>query len=249
MRRFQQAFAAAVLGDAAGPLRALAQQPAFALYRNTVLKGCVDALRANFPAVARLVGEEWFGDAALAYARAHPPADGRLLAYGDANFGAWLCEIPTAAQLPYLEGVAALDALWRAAHAAADAPVLPADALAADAPEELAARCLLPHPATRWAWFDSQPVVRIWMRNRTALHDDAPLPWEGDGLLLTRPQGEVQWQLLPRAGCALLAACAAGAPLGEAAQLALDTDPDADLAVLLAQLLRAGAFTTLEMEH
>ena len=41
-----------------GLAHGLAAQPAFAVYRNTVMKGCVDALEANFPTVARLVGEE-----------------------------------------------------------------------------------------------------------------------------------------------------------------------------------------------
>ena len=29
---------------------------AFAVYRNTVLKGCIDALQANYPTVGQLVG-------------------------------------------------------------------------------------------------------------------------------------------------------------------------------------------------
>ena len=33
-------------------------QPAFAVYRNTVMKACIDALQANYPAVTRLVSEE-----------------------------------------------------------------------------------------------------------------------------------------------------------------------------------------------
>lgn len=56
---FQDAFVAALTGapdSAAGEVAALVGQPGFAVYRNTLAKGCVDALRANFPAVERLVG-------------------------------------------------------------------------------------------------------------------------------------------------------------------------------------------------
>jgi hypothetical protein len=61
--------------------------------------------------------------------------------------------------------------------------------------------------------------------------------------LLTRTDGGVTWQPLSRPGCALLDACAAASPLAEAAQHALAHDPATDLAQVLQQLLRAGAFT------
>ena len=86
---FQDAFAKSLFAPehAAHPLvSSIAQQPAFAVYRNTVLKGCVDALEANFPAVLRLVGADWFRSATLDFVRLHPPVDARLLAYGDGAF-------------------------------------------------------------------------------------------------------------------------------------------------------------------
>jgi len=244
---FHESMARALLappGDCEDAVAGLAAQPAFAVYRNTVAKGCTDALAANFPAMLRLVGEDWFRAVAVAYARQFPPQDARLLGYGDEGFGAFAQAVPTAAALPYLEGVARLDTLWRAAHVAADAPVLPAGALATLAPQALAACRLVPHPAARWAWFADQPVPGIWMRNRADWSDDGDIAWRGEGVLLTRADGEVAWQLLPQAGCALLDACAAGQPLGSAAEHALARDPDADLAQVLRLLLRAGAFTS-----
>jgi hypothetical protein len=252
MNGFHESFAQALLtppGADPGLLAALVEQPAFAVYRNTVAKGCADALAANFPTVLRVVGEDWFRDVAVDYARRHPPRDVRLLAYGDEGFGAFLQAVPTAAALPWLEGVARLDTLWRAAHVAADAPVLPAGALAALDAQALAACRLLPHPATRWAWFDQQPVPGIWMREREHGPAQDDLAWRGEGLLLVRPEGEVAWQPLPQAGCVLLDACAAGLPLGVAAEQALARDPHADLAQALQQLLRSGAFTSLAKDE
>lgn len=257
MSRFHDAFARALFApadDADASVADLAAQPAFAVYRNTVMKGCIDALEANFPAVARLVGRDWFRAAAAQYVRTHPPIDGSLLTYGDADFAAFLQSLPSAAELAYLGGVALLDSFWRAAHVAADAPVLDAAALAADTPAALAARVLRPHPATRWAWFDAAPVASIWSCNRTG--EEArlrELAWQGEGLLLTREQGAVRWEPLSRGGCALLDASARGFALGEAAEEALHIDRAADLASLLQQLLRAGAFassaTTLQGAH
>lgn len=245
----QQAFADALFGRAGrghADVDAWAAQPAFAVYRNTVMKACIDALAANFPAVQRLVGEDWFRAAAALHVADEPPRDGRLLVYG-AGFPDFLARFEPAASLPYLPGVARLDVLWREAHAAADADVLAPDALAGLPPEALGTLRLQPHPAARWVCFDAHPVFAIWQRNRdtTEADVDAPLDWQGDGGLLTRPLDAVHAEPLCHGGCALLDACAAGATLGEAAEGALAARPDTDLASVLAQLLRAGVFLPL----
>jgi hypothetical protein len=245
LAQFQGAFAKALFapqGITDPVVQQLASQPAFAVYRNTVMKSCIDALDANFPAVARLVGSEWFRAAAALHVAAEPPHDGRLMNYGR-GFAEFLQCFEPAAELPYLPGVARLDALWCEAHAALDAPVLDAAWLARCAPELLATLVLNPHPAARWAWFDEQPVYSIWARNRSPADDEEELVWQGEGALLTRPADTVVWRAITRAGCAFLDACAAGLRLAEAAERALAADPDADLAALLESLLRAGAFT------
>ncbi|MEJ7686528.1 MAG: DNA-binding domain-containing protein [Variovorax sp.] len=243
---FQSAFAAALFGadEAADPgMQRLAAQPAFAVYRNTVMKGCIDALEANFPAVVRLVGRDWFRAAAALYAAAEPPQDGRLLHYG-ARFAAFLQDFAPAAELTYLPGVAQLDALWCDAHAASNAA--PADAawLAQRPAEQLGQLVLMPHPAARWIWFADQPVFTIWQRNRAGEDASAEeIPWQGEGALITRPADAVTWHPIGRAHCAFLDACNDRLPLAEAADRALAAEPGIDLAVLLECLLRAGAFT------
>ena len=216
---FQQALAQALFApqDATDPrVRHLTAQPAFAVYRNTVMKGCIDALEANFPAVAKLVGSEWFRAAAALHVAVDPPRDGRLLNYGE-GFADFLQSFEPAAELPYLAGVARLDALWRDAHAAADAPPLDAAWLARHEAQRLAALVLQPHPAARWAWFAEQPIYSIWSRNRGAADDDGEIVWQGEGALLTRPADVVTWRPIDAAGCAFLDACAQGLPLAEAA--------------------------------
>ena len=226
-------------------LRRLANQPGFAVYRNTVLKGCIDALQANYPAVLRLVGEEWFRAVAALYAQAQPPRDARLLGYG-ADFPDFLRDFAPAADWPYLSGVARLDRCWTEAHMAADATALAPAAIASLPLAQLGRLVLVPHPAARWCWFEGQPIYSIWRRNRNAQGNeesaDAALDWTGEGALLTRPAGEVRWRALDAAGCAFLQACAATCPLAQAADQALARQPGTDLAPLMASLLEAGAF-------
>ena len=249
--RFQAAFSAslrpdAANGDAAPEISALLAQPAFAVYRNTVMKGCIDALEANYPAIARLVGSEWFRAAAAIHVQAEPPRDGSLVTYG-AGFAPFLRQFEPAAELPYLGGVARLDRFWTEAHVAADAPPLAAEDVARVAPESLGALALLPHPAARWTWFDEQPIYSIWSRNRNATvmadGEDQELVWQGEGALLTRPESSVDWCRIGQAEVAFLDACAAGAVLADAAEVATSLPGDApDLSALFARLLRAGAF-------
>jgi Putative DNA-binding domain len=231
LAQFQDGFVQAIFST---------QNPAFLVYRNTVLKGCIDALQANYPAVGRLVGEEWLRAAAAIYARLDPPRVPMLLEYG-AGFANFLSHFEPAAELPYLPAVARLDRFWSESHAAADETPLPAQALGGIGPGHLGGMVLRPHAAARWAWFQV-PAFTIWSRNRVEAAgsvDLSDIEWRGEGALLTRPHDAVQWIGLDQAGCAFMDACAAGIPLAEAAE----SVPPEGIAGLLASLLAAGAFT------
>nr|WP_314629958.1 DNA-binding domain-containing protein [uncultured Noviherbaspirillum sp.] len=245
---FQDRFADALLagGDADGTPAA---QPGFAIHRNTVMKGWVDALAANYPSVLRLVGDAFFRTAALAYARTNPTADPRLWCYG-AGYADFLAAYAPASALAYLPGVARLDRYWTEAHGAARAPALDPGTLALLAPTRLAQCRLAPHPSARWAWFGGQPVYTLWRRNRETdgSEDGAAPDWQGEGALLLRPGANVTWRPLDATGCAFLDACAEGQPLGMAAAAALAANAHADIAALLAMLLQDGAFTATLIE-
>lgn len=246
---FQRDFAGALLDDPdRATLGPIAGQPGFAVYRNTVLSGCVDALAANYPTVAQLVGEPWFEAAAARFVRVHPPREGGLASYGE-GFAGFLAGFEPAQELPYLAGVASLDRVWTEAHLAADAPVLAAAALATLTPQELAGAMLLPHPSARWLTFAALPVYTIWRRHRDALPLDDDLIWQGESALVVRPGDVVRWRAIHAAGAAFLSACAQGLRFAEAAASveACDTaGPGAAIDAWLPGLVRAGAFTRVE---
>lgn len=242
---FQRDFAAALLADP-GEAGAIAAQPGFAVYRNTVLRGCIDALAANFPTVAQLVGVEAFEGAARAFALEHLPREGSLAGYGE-GFAVFLASFEPFRDLTYLADVARLDRAWTEAHLAADAPVLAASALAGLSPEALVDAVLVPHPAARWLTFAAQPAFTIWRRHREALPLDAELDWQGESGLLVRPADAVAWQALDSAGAEFLGACSRGLGFAEATALAGAADPTASVATWLPPLVAAGAFTRLEV--
>jgi Putative DNA-binding domain len=251
---YQDAFAAALLADAplasAPPAIAkLVRQPGFAVYRNTVMKGCIDALQANYPTIARLVGDEWFRAAAAVFVRQHLPTQPSLLHYGG-PFPAFLAAFEPAQAVPYLADVARVDRMWMESHAAPDAPPLAANRVAALTAAQMGRLTLRVHPAARWSWSDEWPIHSLWSRDRD---DDgassAPIAWSGEGVLITRPLGAVLVEPLSCGGVALLEACASGASIEAAAFAARDTEPGVDIAALIHQLLRAGAFSGLRPDN
>lgn len=266
LAQFQSVFAQALLWPQAASVAAtdplyttLVNQPGFAVYRNTVRRGCIDALQANFPAVLRVVGEDWFRAAAAEYLRDHWPAAPMLIDYGD-RFAEFLAEFAPARDLPYLPAVARLDRSFTESHLAADAPLLAAPQVVAavTAAGAFAGELrLVPHPAARWHWFDTTPALTLWQRNRDAAFGDAALDWRGEGALLTRPAGDVQVRPLTRAAATLLDTCAQGMTLEEAldraaahaavlsgkSAAARDTQINA-IGRLLPELVAAGAFTS-----
>lgn len=242
---FQDAFAAALQSDepdtSADWLRALAEQPGFAVYRNTAFKGCVDALRANFPTVERLVGADWMTAAAATYARHTPPSCPQLIDYGD-GFADFLQRFGPAQALPYLAEVARLDRLWLEVFTAAEQPRLMPRALRAMTPQQLAGLHLQPCVAARWHW-SGLPAFTLWRCNRDGAELPEPLIWQGEGTLICRWGGAVRWQALSQGGCAFLDACAQGLRLDAASAVALEAEPALDFNELLVALFAAGVFT------
>ena len=246
LSEFQDAFVGALYDRESAALAMLSAQPGFKVYRNTVMKGAVDALQANFPTVVRLVGSEWLQAAAAIHARQSPPSDSRLIHHG-AEFPAFLDQFEHARELPYLGNVARLDLLWTQCHAAADEPGIDVNQIAALAPEGLAELQLTPRAAARWSWFADQPVFSIWHHNREALPMPDPLQWQGEGALLVRSEGVVHWQPLDIGGCAFLDACASGQNLAQAAEHASNIQPSLDILDLLTRLVSADVFAATEL--
>jgi hypothetical protein len=213
----------------------------FAVYRNNVVVGLVDALQAAFPAVCRIVGEEFFRAMARVYVAAHPPASPILLDYGG-TFPDFVGHFEPAGSLPYLPDVARIERAWSEAYHARDADPIAPQALSAIPADRVPDLRLALHPSLRVVHSEF-PALTIWRMN---VADGVPAPVDleagGEDALVIRPAAEVEVRWMPAGGAEFIAALAEGGTLAAAATAALDADEGFDLATNLAELIRAGAF-------
>ncbi|AXK61669.1 DNA-binding domain-containing protein [Burkholderia sp. IDO3] len=212
----------------------------FAVYRNNVIAGLANALKAAFPATCRIVGDAFFAAMARAYASRHPPSSPVMLAYG-ADFATFVGRFEPAASLPYLGDVARLEHAWADAYHASEAVPLAPAALARIAPDRLPSISLVLHPSARVVR-SAFPVVSLWRMNvaggmPAAIDIDAG----GEDAFVVRPAADVEVRTLPPGAAAFIDALTAGARVIDAVDAALADARRFDLAGTLTALLDAGA--------
>src|SRR6516162_7905701 len=224
---------AATLGNALAPADRLS------IYRNTSRTALTNALRLNFPAVQRLVGEDFFAAAAESFIRCEPPCTAWLDFYGE-GFAEFLQSFEPAASLIYLPDVARLErAVGRAFHAVDAEPLEYSQLL--DIELSVQGRvCFTPHPSVSLV-FSPYPVDAIWCavlaRNDEALAA-IDLSSGAVRLLVERRVGEIEITRMAERRWKFAEALFAGRSLSAA--LAVADDPDAT--AWLAEHLAAGHF-------
>jgi putative DNA-binding protein len=219
------------------------------VYRNNITVSLIEALAAIYPAVQRITGVEFFRAMARSHIRATPPTSPLLFEYGH-GFPTYIERYEHAYAMPWLADTARVERAWLDAYHAADAEPLSAAMLRSVPTEHLADLVFAAHPATRIVR-SCFSVVTIFAANRGEApvgRIDASAP---EDALITRPDHDVVVRHLPPGGAIFLTSLVGGRSLGEAAALALDVSPDFDIALSIASLIEAGAFTTatLEKQH
>ncbi len=227
------AVCAEIVADGIEPAQRLA------VYRNGFASRLATALRLAYPAVQRLVGEDFFEGAARVFAFERPPRAAWLDEYG-AEFPDFLAGFPPAASLAYLPDVARLEwAVSGAAHAPDAEPLDPARLLELNELQRASVR-FVPHPALGLLRTDC-PADEIW--RAVLARDDAALgaidPAAGPAwLLVERREGEVAVSRMSEAAWRFTIELCAGRALCDALEAAGGVEAD----VLLAQHLAAGRF-------
>lgn len=216
----------------------------FAVYRNNVIVGLVDALQAAYPVVYRLVGAEFFRVMGTYFVRRDPPSSPVLLHYGE-SFPDFLGIFEPVAHLPWLPDVARLERARLEAYHAAEAK--PADLASID-PARFGQLCLTLHPSLRVA--TSRFAARtIWQANLAATPPAEIDPTGPEDTLLIRPDAQVLALPLAPGGAAFIAALQHGQPVMAAALEGISQNPRFDIAGTVSLLIANRAVTNLTVKE
>lgn len=221
----------------------LPQSRRFDVYRNNMMVSLIEALETTFPVVRRLVGADFFKAAAKTHIRRAPPRSPVLLLYGE-GFGDFLDGFPPAAGVPYLGDVARLEWARVKAYHAADAAPLGIDRLAGLPQDTLPDLRFTLHPSLSLI-ASRYPLASLWAATGGADPAAEVDMKRGEAVAVLRPALSVDVRLLPPGGHGFMARLAAGATLGEAAEVAAGSCADFDLAEHLQGLFQLGAVTAI----
>lgn len=211
----------------------------FAVYRNNVTVGLIEALRARFPVCERLVGEEFFQAMARVFVMANKPRSPLLMIFGD-EFPTFIAGFRPAAAVPYLADVAHLEVAWGQAYHAAEAAALDMGTLGSVQAGDLAGARIVLHPSTRIVR-SYHPIASIWLAHQSADTVAPPDEWQPEDVLVVRPDADVLMHRLPVGGYSFVSKLLDGICVGDAAEAGLSAAADFNLGGNLIGLFGTGA--------
>jgi hypothetical protein len=213
-----------------------------AVYKNNVYARLIEALAATYPAVARLVGEDFFRFAAREYVVSHPATQRTLIGYGD-GFADFLAAFEPAASVPYLPDVARLEHLYLEAYHAAEAEPLTRDRLEALVRDPSTERSVALHPSAR-LMSSRFPVSRIWEINvrEEPIEGRVSIAGDAEHLLIIRPRATVEVRRLSRGAFVAVSAMRKGRGYAEALDAGSSADAVTDLHEHLLSLAAGESF-------
>ncbi len=222
-----------------GAARAASPARRLGVYRSNVCANFLDSLHASFPAIWRLVGEDYFRQAAREYHRENPSRSGDLLHVGR-GFPAFLAKRHRTDQYQYLADVARLEWLCEESLLAAEHAALDFERLRGVAPSAYGALRFDVHPALRL--FESPfPALRIWEANVASDAEPEPIDLGAgaDCLAITRVELELAFHRLSRGEYSFLDSLRGGDDFSEAIEHAGACDDEFDAGAALRRFVAA----------
>lgn len=224
------AVEAQVLGSARVPVATR-----LGIYAGAYRSRLADALAANYPALAKLLGAADFATLAVDYVRAHDSPFFSIRYYGD-QLPAFLAAHEDYTAAPVLAELARWEWTMTCVFDAADAAPLAHTELASIPPQRWARLRFVWHPSVHrleLAW----NVPQLWQ----ALSDDAarpPATLQAASWLLWRRELATYFRSLSAAEAAALDAARSGWPFAELCELLCEEVGEAQAAAQAAELLR-----------
>lgn len=214
----------------------------FNIYRNNRAGSLIDALHGTYPVLYQLLGDAFFRAAARQFIDEIPPKSPVLSEYGE-GFGTFVQGLPGTAKFPYLADVAKLEWLRLQSYHAANERVLDLGALQSIDPSKLVEYKLKPHCAmavvkSEWA------VGSLWQHGQSSENKQIDIA-QAETVLITRPDLDVQLQLLEADGALFLQQLGLNLTIAEAATQCLRDNPEFDTGTHLQGLMAMGAFSAI----
>ncbi|GJL81974.1 MAG: DUF2063 domain-containing protein [marine bacterium B5-7] len=245
LREFQQSFRRALF-DPTSTSPALRDQivthglPAerrLNVYRNNMIASLTESLKATYPAVVKIVGDDFFKMLARRYIESSPSTCGDLHTFGD-NFDKLVDSLPETRSLPYLADIARLEWGYHIVfHAVEDNPIT-LDALAeADIePDQYDSIRFHFHPASM-AISSRYPITNIWRFAINEADDDRTLDIDtgGENVLVARRDNEMEFQNMGDAEYRFVQSMISGLSLAECFAAGCEVNTEFDLSNALSQ--------------
>ena len=217
----------------------------FAVYRNNVQRGLINALAGNFPVVVQLVGSPFFEAMAQVFIQKYPPDNPVMSTYGS-QFANFIEQFAPTRGVPYLADTARLERLCVHAFHAADASAVKLEVLARvlNTPAGLdLLRLQLHHSVSTLN--SPYAIVSIWTAHQRHLQNPDFNPAAPQSALILRKDLRVQVFAINSACVEFVRSLQAGCTLARAGDRALKTAPAFDLSQALALLIAQGAIIGL----
>ncbi|QWW71355.1 DUF2063 domain-containing protein [Rhizobium sp. WYJ-E13] len=221
----------------------LPSQRRFNVYRNNVVAGLTSTLRDAYPAVARIVGDEFFAAMARIYVAVRPPRSPIMLDYG-ATFPEFIGTFEPAGSVPYLADVARIERAWVEAYHSPDVEPLDPEVFTHIAAEDLPNVRVILHPSCRLVR-STFPAVSIWQMNVSeGPVGEISLRQGGENAFIIRSGADVEVRPLRSSAVRFVESIATGETIIEAMKDAMSEDTAFDLSSCLSALMTTRAFIT-----
>lgn len=252
LRSLQCGIGRAILGHEESAILAviasdgLAPSARLQIYRHHYEISLVEALKAIYPVVCRLVDGRFFDFAARSYIKAAPPRRACLHEYG-ADFADFLAAFAPVHHLAYLPDVARLEQNINASLHSPAVPALAAREFQAVATADYPRLVFGLLPSLRYLetpW----PVDLIWLANQEGADPVVDLAAGGAQLEIRQRGAEVVFCRLEAGEFELRRALHSGDTLEAAASASLARDPQFDLTMALRRLLSEGLIVSFSVQ-
>ena len=207
------------------------------IYRNNVAISLRNALKAVYPVIHKLVGDEFFGAMASDYIIRHPSHSGNLHDFGG-QLSNFIAGFAPAGELVYLADVARLEWAYHRVFHAKNGHPFDIEKLQQIDTVNYGDLCFVLSPACHLVR-SSYPILRIWQANQESLdsiNDSSETISldEGETLLLVTRKGlDIEFQILSAAEFSFLEACSEHKKFFIACDKANQREPECDVGEFL----------------